>query len=415
MAHRQAASKVRWEKEIAAQWWKLDLAPEEFASNREVVMSAILQDGLALRHASPELQKDWSVVAQAVCRDGEALQYAIAEHRADARLARWAMGLRDVAGIEEWTGPDLSEFNTLATSRRPQPNAIRHAAEQLRADADLMLYAIKEFWFCADHVAMPLRDSWAFWRKVIESSEVGWQAFGSYAPTHLREDETLVDLAVQRDALALRFAGPALRKRRAFVERAVARDWRALGAADEAFRTDAEFLYLAARQSLEALQFAKGDLGDIARRAAQPPAQQAPEEQEAWTGLQDVEETERRNKKRQEVKEQWNALMQKLSETHGRALSYMRVTGVDREMTLEAVKKNGVAFAYAEDELREDRDLINRSVEANIGFCSGLIWREEVKPPEEVDDLQDDVPMPERERKAKGKAKRPKSATKEHA
>jgi len=39
-----------------------------------------------------------------------------------------------------------------------------------------MLHAIKEYWFAADHLALPLRDSKPFWKKVMEQNEAtGWQ------------------------------------------------------------------------------------------------------------------------------------------------------------------------------------------------------------------------------------------------
>ena len=39
-----------------------------------------------------------------------------------------------------------------------------------------MLHAIKEYWFAADHLALPMRDSKPFWKKVMEQNEqTGWQ------------------------------------------------------------------------------------------------------------------------------------------------------------------------------------------------------------------------------------------------
>lgn len=402
----------RWEKEIEKNWWKLGLAPEEFTQNREVVMSAIKQDGLALRHASAELRNDWLFVASAVCRDGEALQFASAELRNDAKMARWAMGIRDCpAGqinIEEWTGPDLTEYNELATKRVPQPNCLRHASEQLRGkDQELMLHAIKEYWFAADHLALPLRDSKPFWKKVLEQNEqTGWQAFGNYAPVLLREDQELMTLALQMDPFALHYAGPALRRRRSFILDAVQRDWRALRSAPRDFRCDSQMLLAAAGQNLEALEYAAGDLGNMALCAVQPPSKQIMEEQkEVWTGLQDADEVERLAKQKQELKKEWNRVMLCLAETHGRALSFMRPTGVDKDMTTTAIQSNGVALAYAEAHYREDRDMVNESVRANIGSCSGLVWKPDAKPPELRDDLQDDFEEKKQKLKKRGTLK----------
>ncbi|CAK9080778.1 DUF4116 domain-containing protein [Durusdinium trenchii] len=399
---------LTWEKEIERNWWKLALAPEEYTNNREVVMSAIKQDGLALRHASSELQNDWSFVAAAVCRDGEALQFASPELRNDSKMARWAMGIRDAPSgqinIEEWTGPDLSEYNNMATGRTAQPNCLRHASAQLRGkDQELMLHAIREYWFAADHLTLPLRESKPFWRKVLEQNErTGWQAFGNYAPVFLREDEELMNCALQFDPMALHFAGPALRKRRSFVLEAVQRDWRSLRCAPAEYQADVELLVAAAMQNLEALEYAGGELKSVALRAVQPPSRQIlEEEKETWTGLQDAEEVEKQAKKQKEICQEWNRVMLQLSSKHGRALSFMRPTGVDARWTLEAVKGNGVALAYAEAQYREDREIVNESVRANIGTCSGLIWAPDSKLPEIRDDLVDDYTEKEKGQKKK--------------
>ncbi|CAK9020033.1 unnamed protein product, partial [Durusdinium trenchii] len=357
-------------------------------------------DGLALRHASSELQNDWSFVAAAVCRDGEArrggrdaLQFASPELRNDSKMARWAMGIRaprqdapsGQINIEEWTGPDLSEYNNMATGRTAQPNCLRHASAQLRGkDQELMLHAIREYWFAADHLTLPLRESKPFWRKVLEQNErTGWQAFGNYAPVFLREDEELMNCALQFDPMALHFAGPALRKRRSFVLEAVQRDWRSLRCAPAEYQADVELLVAAAMQNLEALEYAGGELKSVALRAVQPPSRSSGQWQthgsrverqileeekeslrtrcrwkdgfiETWTGLQDAEEVEKQAKKQKEICQEicmlreWNRVMLQLSSKHGRALSFMRPTGVDARWTLEAVKGNGVALAYAE-------------------------------------------------------------------
>ena len=402
----------RWEREIEKNWWKLGLAPDEYTNNRDVVMSAIKQDGLALRHASNELKNDWVFVASAVCRDGEALQFASNELRNDGKMARWAMGIRDFPtgqiNIEEWTGPDLTEYNDLATKRIPQPNCLRHASEQLRGkDQELMLHAIKEYWFAADHLALPLRDSKPFWKKVMEQNEAtGWQAFGNYAPVMLREDEELMKIALQMDPFALHYAGPSLRRRRSFILEAVSNDWRTLRSAPQHFRCDVEVLVAAATQTLEALEYAAGDLGTMAMCAVQPPSKQIMEEQkEEWTGLQDADEVERQAKEKQNMKKAWNRVMLSLAETHGRALSYMRPTGVDKDMTTTAVESNGVALAYAEAHYREDRDMVNASVRANIGTCSGLVWKADSKLPEPRDELLDDFPEKEKKLKKRGTLK----------
>jgi len=403
-SHGHDGKPIKWEKEIEKDWWKLDLAPDKFSRDREVVMTALNQDGLALRHASDELRNDWYLVAQAVCRDGEALQFASPELRADVRLVKWAMGMKDTRPGEINTNvEEYLEYNSLATSRLPQPNTLRHATAKVRGnDSDLMLHAILMYWFTADHLTLPLRDSKPFWRKVIEQSPAtGWQAFGNYAPVVLREDEELMELAISFDPLALQFAGPSLRKSRPFILEAVRKDWRSLRCAPDVFRADTEILAKAAIQTLEALDYAF----DLAAAEARPSTSASTKD--VWESIQEAEEKERREK---ELQQEWRELLLLLSETHGRALSFVQPEA-DREVAQQVIRKNGRCLAYAQRELREDRELVNDSVRANIGTCSGLVWRADPKDIEEVDDLQDDIP--EKKAKAKGKSKnRPKSSSK---
>ena len=60
----------------------------ELRADRELVMAAVAQDGLALEYASEKLRADREVVWAAVMRDGHALEYASEKLRAD-RLLRW--------------------------------------------------------------------------------------------------------------------------------------------------------------------------------------------------------------------------------------------------------------------------------------------------------------------------------------
>mmetsp|Transcript_43311 Transcript_43311/g.77825 ORF Transcript_43311/g.77825 Transcript_43311/m.77825 type:complete len:424 (-) Transcript_43311:81-1352(-) len=406
---------IDWEKEIEKNWWKLDLAPDEFGKNKDVVMSALKQDGTALRYASEELRGDWHVVAEAVCRDGEMLAWASDEMRADSKLIHWALGISTSGGgredqidLEEWTGPDHSEYNEIATSRAAQPNALRHATEEARGnDIDTMLSCVKAKWFAAEHILAPLRESKNFWRRVIQQDEEnGWQAFAIYAPVAVREDKALMAQAIQADPLALHYAGPGLRKSNAFILEMVSKDWRCLRWSPDEFRSDAEILTTAAKQDLGALDYALGDLGKLAIQAVRPQVANKASEKTEWKGLAGADEEERKKKHQAMVKEEWREILLDLTEKNARAFSLAKASGVDRELTEKAIKRSGQALAYAEPEYREDRQLVNESVRTNIGFCSGLLWRSDLaQEAEAVSEEEDVLQAPKPKAKSKGKAK----------
>jgi len=54
----------------------LDRVPEALRADREVVLAAVRQNGMALRFASAALQADREVVLAAVEQDGSALRHA---------------------------------------------------------------------------------------------------------------------------------------------------------------------------------------------------------------------------------------------------------------------------------------------------------------------------------------------------
>lgn len=419
---------VDWEKQISKNWWKLELAPEEFSTKPGVVMSAIKQDGLALRLASSELRSDWLFVAEAVCRDGEALKFASEDMKNDARMVYWSLGL-PLPPPETLTDKELlpeeiqkaleqsAPFDDMVKARGLHLAALRHASEEIRGEnAALMLTVLKVGWFSAEYVESPLKEDRTFWLKVLKQDEVsGWMAFCNYAPPMLRDDKALFELALAADPLALRFAGPRLRRDRSFIVQAIRTNWRSIQAAPEEVRSDAEVLLIAAKQDLQALDFASGAFGELIALAANPqraererreaalratelardaanhkkdPQGDAYDEKEPDEEDDDVEEEEeekegathssavntRTYQAQRSVEEEFRELLLSLTKTNARALSL--VNAADREFTLQALKQNGSALIYAPQGCHTDRDLVHVAMRTQIGTCSGLRWRQ---------------------------------------
>ena len=66
-------------------------ATEEMQGDREVVMSAVAQSGLALEYATEEMRGDREVVMSAVAEDAYALQYATEEMKGDREVVMAAV------------------------------------------------------------------------------------------------------------------------------------------------------------------------------------------------------------------------------------------------------------------------------------------------------------------------------------
>eukprot|EP00964_Phaeocystis_antarctica_P011071 scaffold6084_cov63-Phaeocystis_antarctica.AAC.1 len=113
-----------WERAIAEHAYEgitakgvlADLIPAYV--HRGEALAAVKADGMALRHASPELQADREVVLAAVRQTDRALKYASPELRAD----------RDV----------------VLAAVRQNGLAFRHASEALRADSEVVLAAVRQ-------------------------------------------------------------------------------------------------------------------------------------------------------------------------------------------------------------------------------------------------------------------------------
>ena len=84
--------------------------------DRQIVMSAVSQNGFALEHATEEMKGDREGVMTAVSKNGYALQYATEEMKGDREIVMTA----------------VSEFG----------HALRQAPAELRGDADMIMTAL---------------------------------------------------------------------------------------------------------------------------------------------------------------------------------------------------------------------------------------------------------------------------------
>jgi hypothetical protein len=219
---------------------------------------------------------------------------------------------------------------------RQRGQLLRLASEELRGNLDLVLEVVHDLWFTAEYVADSLRFSEEFWKEVIEQDpETGWMAF-SYAPVELRSDPALMMEAIKVDPMAFKFASDELRNDSGFVLEAVKVNWIALKHASRRVRSDAKVVLEALSQDFEALQYASTEL------LADP------------------------------------TFALEAAGYHGRALAgggVARALQDDKDWVLKAVRKNPVALVYADDDHREDRNVVNSSMAGALGKCSGLLWK----------------------------------------
>merc|ERR1712216_19201 len=96
-----------------------------------------------------------------------------------------------------------------------------------------------------------------------------------------------------------------------------------------------------------------------------------------------------------EVREDRDVLLMAVKE-NPRAMSLAPTPkgGIDRKLIDDFVKINGMALAYAPEEHRRDRELLNQATKSRIGTCSGLLWKAGGPRPKEDSELgQEDKPV----------------------
>ena len=76
------------------------MATEKWA-DREFVLEAVKQHGLALEYAAESLKADCEVVLEAVRQNGGALRFAAEELRNDEELQKIAAGQPEVAEVQK--------------------------------------------------------------------------------------------------------------------------------------------------------------------------------------------------------------------------------------------------------------------------------------------------------------------------
>ena len=110
----------------------LEYASSELRADKEVVLEAVKNDGYALQYASKKLQADKDILLEAVKNDGYALQYASKKLQAD----------KDI----------------LFEAVKNDPDAIGFASKKLLGNKDFVLEAVKNNGYALDFASYELQN-----------------------------------------------------------------------------------------------------------------------------------------------------------------------------------------------------------------------------------------------------------------
>ena len=322
-----ASEELRQDKEVVMaavkqEEWALKYASEDLKGDKEFMMAAVTQEGVALEYASEELQGDKEVVLAAVTQNGVALEYASEDLQGDKEFMMAAVTQNGVA--LEFASDELqSDKEVVLAAVTQNGEVLKFASEELQGDKEVVLAAITQ-------------EGWAL----------------EYASEDLKADKQFMLAAVNQNGYALKYVSPELKGDKEFILAAVKQNRVALKYVSEKFKGDKEFILAAVKQNGMALQYVSEEL-------------KSDKEFMMAAVKQNGGSLEYASPELQCDKDVVFAAVTK----NGLVLKYAsEELKQDKEVVLAAVTKNGLALEYASEELKHDEEFIMDVVTKNKDF-----------------------------------------------
>lgn len=174
---------------------------KKFNADKEIVLAAVKNDGLALEYACEELRADREIVLTAVKNDSLALRFACEKFKSDREIVLAAV--------------------------KKNGYALEYASNKLKTDKEVVFVAIKDGWASLEYASDELKTDKNFVLEAIKHSEYSFEIL-EYASAELKADKDVVLAAVKKDGSNFRYASDALRADREIILEAVKKDGSAL-------------------------------------------------------------------------------------------------------------------------------------------------------------------------------------------
>jgi hypothetical protein len=136
---------------ISNQGSALEFVSDDLKSDKEVVLIALLEDASPLEYASDDLKKDREVIEAAIKND-DCLAYLLNDNLSSEQKQCLEEGFSLEDFDEEYQGGVdgkvawMKDKNFLSEAIKVDAHVLKHASEELRADGELVLAAIKKDW-----------------------------------------------------------------------------------------------------------------------------------------------------------------------------------------------------------------------------------------------------------------------------
>ena len=197
----------------------LQFAHERVQNDKDIVLVAVTKCGEALQYASTRLQNDEQVVRAAVKQNGIALQYAGLAWRSDQDMVMEAMrsnglALEYVSALaladetDETNETDETDETTLQCNKdivmeavQQSGAALRFASVALRNDPDIVLEAVAQDGDALQFASAILQKE----KRIRNMAKVSHEPFALDLFTKLKDDREFVMIALKKSGIALQY------------------------------------------------------------------------------------------------------------------------------------------------------------------------------------------------------------------
>ena len=161
----------------------LEYAAEPLKADRGIVLAAVQQNGIALRYADEPLKADRDIVLAAVLQDGKALRYAAEPLKADRGIVLAAVQQKGWA--LQYAAKPLKADRDIVLAAVQQNGiatlALRYADEPLKADRGIVLAAVKQNGGALESAAEPLKADRDIVLAAVQQHQEGWALDASWS------------------------------------------------------------------------------------------------------------------------------------------------------------------------------------------------------------------------------------------
>ncbi|KAG2370903.1 hypothetical protein C9374_013738 [Naegleria lovaniensis] len=295
----------------------------DFHNDREVVSQAVQQNGRALEYASVKLRADKEIVLQAVRQDPSAIQYACHELQLDSDvfLASICPNVAHKYSNTNWNNNATWLFETL------------------KHDPEFIMDAVSRNGFSLEHASIDLKG-----KKEIVLAAVRNQPHAlKYAVDDLKNDREVVLEAAQRDGTSLQYASTRLRSDKELI---LLTNILAFEYASNTLKNDKDFVLKILRKfggaALQYVGYSLRSDKDVVLQAVSM----------ADRHYRTLEHASKSLLKDRDV------VLAAVKACGLALLCVSELWGHDKEIVLEAVKHDKLAFNYATKELKADKDVV---------------------------------------------------------